>query len=581
MADAHPTPAAPVEAGPPEPSTSSVPSDQRKLASLGNLPPELKALIVEKVDEADRAEAEADWEDGDGDEDDDEDDHPDGVFTSSGLLGTSGSNPPPRGVKDDPWKDVKEPELGPDGNPTPEALARMRDSYLTDLSEALRPSGIEALTLVNREFSELALPIMWRSLDFENRSNESVLACIRTILPRHARHVRSLEFGQADGRMLRAEPYGTGYDAEDPFLPIPRQRLAIVDAAERYGGVSGDGLSSEVRHRRTRSLLMAEVVRQCSNVVRIDCEALPKTRLDWVDQIEEQDFGDRNIVYDTDHAVEAIKTHLGAKLVDLTFLANDDNVTTEADVAALVAACPRLLRLELECYVPSGPQANRDALYRALLQLVELESFTLHGCDFVTDDFAALDLPWPLKVLALGECENLSFPAFHTLVHRFGKTLECLDIDNTPHTNVDDDNEKWAARALDLPRLDTLVIATQHEAAFFLEAFAACPIATLGFGFCPAVSYRDLEAFVEQHVDTLRRVEIAHDAALTEPQVESFEVWCHAKGIECVLMPPGSDDEESDDEVMTDWDEDEDEDDVDEEDDDHAWSDEEDEDDMD
>lgn len=163
MADAHPAPAAPIKAGPPEPSTSTVPSDRRKLACLGNLPPELKALIVEKVDEADRAEAEADWEDADGDEDDDEEeDHPDGVFTSSGSLGTSGSNPPPRGVKDDLWKDVKEPELGPDGNPTPEALARMRDSYLTDLSEALRPSGIEALTLVNREFSELALPIMWR-----------------------------------------------------------------------------------------------------------------------------------------------------------------------------------------------------------------------------------------------------------------------------------------------------------------------------------------------------------------------------------------------------------------------------------
>lgn len=391
-----------------------------------------------------------------------------------------------------------------------------------------------------------------QNLDFEDRSNEAILTCIRDILPRRGRHVRSLEFGQAEGRFLNVDPPSTGYEAEDPLLPLRRDHLAIVEAAEKLGGVSGEGLSSEIRHRRTRSLLLAEVVRLCPDTVRVDCEGFPRARLDWSDHITDANFDDANTVYREDHAVAAIKAHLGPKLRDLTFLANDDGVTAEDTVADFLRACPNLARLELELYVPAGGHENRTKLHDALAALSQLESFTHAGGDFIDDAFAAReDVQWPLKVLALNECEDLSFPALFEFVHRFSRTLECLDLDGAPHNNVDEDNEAFCARPFALPKLDTLVLATQHDAPFLVAAFAQCPVRELSLGFCPAVEYKDIEAFIDVHVDTLRRIEIAGDAALTEAQVESLEVLCHAKGIECELLPPDEDD--SDEEDPSEW----------------------------
>ncbi|GAA6057747.1 hypothetical protein JCM3770_001719 [Rhodotorula araucariae] len=575
-----PTPAAPAEqrdGDVPVASTSTLPPPSRKLACLGNLPPELKLHIVRKVAEADI-------------EGDDDDDPAPTAWIDDDGAGDDALNAGikrkrrPSAQEEDGWRDVDELELGSDGNPTPEALARVRDQYTVDMEDVMRPSGIEALTLVNHEFNELASPIMWQNLDFEDRSNEAILTCIRTILPKYGRHVRSLEFGQADSRMMELDPPSSGYDAMDPFLPMRRDRLAVVEAAEKLAGVAPEDYNSETRHRRTRSLLVAEVVRLCPNVIRVDCEGMPRTRLDWADSLEETDLADRNVVYATDHALEAVKTHLGAQLTDLTFLVNDDSVTTEAHVADILLACPNLLRLELESYVPSGPRENRDKLHGALAALSQLESFTHAGGDFIDDEFALRDdVAWPLKVLALAECEDLSFPAFFAFVHRFARTLECLDLDGTPHTNVDSDNEAFAGRALALARLDTLVLATQHEPQFLLAAFASCPVRELSLGFCPAVELKDVEAFIDLHVETLRRIEVAGDAALTEAQVESLEVLCHAKGIECELLPPDDDDSEDeggsvwdDDDVDEDWgDTDVDDADVDDADAAEAWSDDE------
>ncbi|BGP16270.1 hypothetical protein JCM10213_007714 [Rhodosporidiobolus nylandii] len=513
-------------------------------ASLTMLPPELKALIVQKVAEADMADV--DGEDDEGAWSDEDEEGSNGAegeeLVMDGRAGAKGRR------EKGGWDTLEKLPRGEDGNPTLEALEKVRERLL----ELAKMSGIEALTLVSKEFNEMAMQWKWRELDFEDTSNESILHLIHHVLPRHARHVQSLAFGQSEAHMLRDDPPGTlgGYDAVDPFLPLPPRRAAIVEAAERFGGVQatfGDGtaLSSEVRSRRTRSLLMAEVVRQCTNVVKIDCEGFPKVPAAWAEDLNARDFSDRNIAYPVDHAVEAIKAHLGPKLVDLTFLVNDDGVTDEGDVADLLLSAPNLRRLELEMLVPSGPASNRDRLYSAFQRLTKLETLNVADGSFITDEFAGLDLRWPLKVLALNECEDLSFPAFVTLIERFAPTLECLDVANTPHANVEKDNKALLGRPFNLPKLDTLVLETQHEP-LFLQSFAQCPVKTFGLGFCPAFEYRDVEQFLDAHVDTLKRLEIDPDAALTEAQVESLEVLCHARGVEVEMLPAGSDSEDSD-----------------------------------
>ncbi|BGP55550.1 hypothetical protein JCM8202v2_003155 [Rhodotorula sphaerocarpa] len=536
----------------------------RPLACLGNLPPELKALIVLKAAEVD---FEAEDED---DEDDDEErggaagwvdvdeEEEEGEGEERGADAGRGEQSPARTSKrkreqgdvghpgtdrkesadddDDGWRDIDDPDA--DDDP---AYGPGHEQFSRDMSDALRPTALGALSL---------------ELDFEYRSNESALRCIREILPKRGKHVRSIDFGQSDARMLDLEADGTGYQSADPFGHIPRSHRTIIEAAEELNKVSGEGLSSEIRHRRTRSLLMAEVIRQCPNIVSVDTELMPKTRPEWSEDLEERDLTNSDIIYATDHAIDAVKRHLGAQLEDLSLLINDDGVSTEGDLADILLACPNLLRLQIDCLAPSGPRANREKLHRAFAGLRKLESLTIDSGEFMNDEFAtAVDVGWPLKVLALTECDDLSFPAFFAFVHRFAATLECLDVDRTPHDNHERETEAYVHRAVQLPRLDTLCLATVHEPAWLLEGFAHCPLREFSLGFCPAIGLPHLEQFIDAHAPTLKRIEVGGDAALTEAQVESLEVLCHSKHIECEVLPVETDDEDDEDDDEAYWDE--------------------------
>ncbi|GAA5864464.1 hypothetical protein JCM8547_005552, partial [Rhodosporidiobolus lusitaniae] len=126
-------------------------------ASLSMLPPELKALIVQKVAEADRADVEGGddegaWSDEDsvdeeGFEDEEEEDEEEG--NRMGKV---------HGGRRKDWETLAKLPRGDDGNPTDEALEKVRERLL----ELARPSGIEALTLVSREFNEMAMQWHWR-----------------------------------------------------------------------------------------------------------------------------------------------------------------------------------------------------------------------------------------------------------------------------------------------------------------------------------------------------------------------------------------------------------------------------------
>ncbi|BGP24682.1 proteophosphoglycan ppg4 [Rhodotorula toruloides] len=535
----------------PVPSTSTAPrfNPERKLACLANLPPELKTLIVRKVAEVDMEAAEGDWDD----------ESEEGSTISDEGLDEGRANSRKKKALEK-WgqeqlsmlekREQDGEDFDEDGNPTLASLEMLRQRLIDAGCPDESSSGIIALSLVSREFNELASPFMWEAIDFEDRSNETIIDCINVILPKHARHVKVLEFGQAEDRMLRVDFAGAGFGTRDPFRPIRRTHLPIVEEAERLGGVTttyedGERLLPAIRELRTRSLLLAEVVRLCPNVIEINCETCPKTYPQWtigLDRLPPRDL--ERLVYRTDHALEAVKKHLAHQLVDLTLVVNgeDEGATTECDLASILAVCSNLVRLDIDCFAPTGSYDERRALFRAFEQLKKLEILTIQEGMFVNDEFAALDWQCPLRVLALSSADDLSFPSFWDLIHKFTSTLECLDIDGVPHTNVEQDNKKFVGRHVSLSRLDTLVISTQHESAFLLESFVQCPIRTFGLGFCPAVSYADIERFVALHAQTLKRVEVKHDAALTEAQVESLEVYCHAKGIECELL---EDDESS------------------------------------
>ena len=258
-------------------------------------------------------------------------------------------------------------------------------------------------------------------------------------------------------------------------------------------------------------------------------------------------------VYRTDHALEAVVKHLGSKLADLSLLINEDEISSETDVANVIKHCPNLLRLNLEVYCQSHGNGGRQALHSALLSLNKLETLDIATpSDFINDEFVRLVLdqpenPYPsLACLALVECNDLSFPSFISLIERFSPTLRILDIDNTPHANHPRQTKKHLGKPFNLPNLKTLVLSTAHESKF-LQSFINCKLVEFTLGFCPSISHKDVEDFIIQHSGSLKKLEIASDAALSQAQVESLEVFCHAKGINCELLEPDESDGEEDD----------------------------------
>lgn len=230
----------------------------------------------------------------------------------------------------------------------------------------------------------------------------------------------------------------------------------------------------------------------------------------------------------TDYVMEAAKK-VGSKIEDLTLSNEEVSMYTEGEVATFLTYFPNVLRLDMGLILhPTG----RDELLQSLVGYEKLETLSLVSAPYVNEQFASAAWKAPLKILALEGCEELSFPSFRTLVHKFSPTLEVLDIDDVPHTNSEVDNTKWLGKPIDLPKLNTLVLTTLHEAKF-LDSFATLPIEEFELGFCPSIPYEALEAFIRSHEATLKQFTIHAGSNLTEAQMESIEVLCHAKGVNC------------------------------------------------
>lgn len=425
----------------------------------------------------------------------------------------------------------------------------------------------------------VSLPSFLQEIILENRSGEAILRLINDVLPRHAYLVESLAFGQSSEPLLDDEYSFTDDETNETHISLTPEKVSVIEESERIGGV-GQGKEKElprmlVRARRARGLLIAKVIEMCTNVHQLDCEVsrqsytFPSLR-NYTDPISSQAFQKHPIpedayeedetvmdptkIYRTDHALEAVVQHLGPKLADFSLLINEDEVSSEADIANVIKHCPNLLRLNLEVYCQSHGNGGRQALHEALLSLNKLETLDIGTpCDFINDEFAQLVLdrpenPYPsLSCLALVECNDLSYPSFISLIERFSQSLRILDIDNTPHANHPRQTKKYLGKPFNLPNLQTLVLSTAHEPKF-LQSFINCKLVEFTLGFCPSIAYKDVEDFIIQHSESLVKLEIASDAALTQAQVESLEVFCHAKGISCELLEPDeSDGDEEDD----------------------------------
>lgn len=384
-----------------------------------------------------------------------------------------------------------------------------------------------------------------QSPDLAERSLESLFFFHAELLPKYAPHIESLFLMQNADRLVEEEgssfqSFASGTEAE--------RTDKVVEAIESVTK-SAPPKDGSVRERRARSLLLAEIVKACSNLVKIefDCVDLDE------DEEEEAQVEARSATELEDYVLSALKQHANAfkGLSHIGYTLTPVSTSSCEDAAALISTYSTQLRsLRLDCASPSG---DPEALLNALLSLEHLESFDLADSDFGFD-FARLDVKWPLRRLVLGEFLELSTERFASLVNRFSSTLEILNLDGCP-THDDDDGEEVDAKVIvqeykdhpvALPKLRQLEISTNDPVNVLSWLTSSSPsFSELRVGFCPNFDIDETVSFLEKNQEKIKFFELDVSCFGLEGMeaVEKLDGVCQELGIEFMLVSSGLDDD--------------------------------------
>ncbi|KAL8291594.1 hypothetical protein RQP46_001852 [Phenoliferia psychrophenolica] len=551
--------------------------------TLGQLPPELKALIVDMVAEMDD---EDEFEDDDEEESDDEHD-----CSSHGPEGHH------HGHSHGPKKPVHDCSTHAPGEHPADDDDEERDEGVQ--------SALWALALLDREFSALVQRHIWRRVDLSDSLISEIGTFLLEIAPRHGHHVELLAVQQR-------------LDEWDPITDNPKISPELTARWEALTVFPDE--DDDARRLRFRRELLAEVVPLLPNLVSVQLDFLevpepqgmPDLPRDGVVTVEmKREIAVQMVSmqgYFLERAVEIIRQHEPAMLdeispdvpLDMERLSNStllelfrlchaplpshfklNEVTSafrkigpqitssltvmgdesgeprasEEQLASFLLDFPNVARLELD--IPLLP-VGRTLLHDALVSLSSLRTLMIEGASFVNDEFAKLPWTAPMRVLALSNCEDLSLPSLISLVTKWAPSLQVLELDDVP-ANITDAEAKKLLRPLELPKLDTLIVSTTHSAAF-LALFGRTALVELEIGACPGIEYKNWEGFVTEHAGTLKKVTLQGDHDFTEAQVESFQVYCFAKKIDLDIEEPDSDDEDEwdseDGEEVDEWEDD-------------------------
>lgn len=376
---------------------------------------------------------------------------------------------------------------------------------------------------------------MSQEIDLTNYGNEDLVYFLAVIIPRHAAHIQAVAFSQTD----------MGRSAVPPYVASAAAASAVAELGEPLVVIGEDVIAHTDLDTafRQRCSLLAKAIDSLPKLVKVDCDfvhGMPGASASELDP--SNDLGPLASY----PLVSRALLRMGDRLTDLE-LANDDEeegaepVCTEEHLGNFLRLLPGLERLALALDLfPRG----RETLLDGLVSLKHLTYLSIDSGPFVDDEFARASWTCPLLELSLVTCDAVSFPSLLTFLGKFSSTLAVLRLDEVPSDATTLDASKLLGRPWPLPKLRALFLSTLHPAAF-LGAFppSVCKLRDLAIGFCPAIAYAEWEAFLASHQRSLRTVVVSGEAELTDAHVESLEVWCHAKGVECVVEPPDSDSE--------------------------------------
>ncbi|KAK4701659.1 hypothetical protein P7C70_g4568, partial [Phenoliferia sp. Uapishka_3] len=482
--------------------------------TLSTLPPELKALIVDMVNEVDQEDDDDDETDS---EDEDEEEHD---CSSHGPEGHH--HPAPRRVK--PAHDCSTHAPGDHGHSHSAKKAPHDCSTHApgehpmeeDEEEGERgvTSGMWALALLDREFSELAQKYIWDTVDLTETYLSDIGFFLIDIIPRRAQYITALNLEQ------QYEEYDAAI-SEDTSHPLHSRWAAM--------SVNDDEPEDE-RRLRFRRTLLAEMIPLLPN--------LDSVHVDMID-LDLNGAPDYLCRKEVTNELRKIGGQITASLTIDADALSDDPYVGEGYLADFIKCFPKIQRLEMDIALRSD---GRDLLHQTIVGLKDLRQLCIGDANFVNEAFAALPWTAPIRMLALATCDELSLPSLITLVNKLEPTLEVLDLEEVPATITDREVVKYL-KPLNLSKLTTLVLSTTHPASF-LSLFSKVTLSSLSIKSCPGITYAEWEKFIGEHESTLKEVCADDGHEFSDAQIESLEVLCFAKGIELSVMQGGDDSED-------------------------------------
>lgn len=257
------------------------------------------------------------------------------------------------------------------------------------------------------------------------------------VLPRHGRHVRSLNIPSFE------------YDEDDVATDVSDDDLAhdeYVAALEELPTLLARAIGC-----------MPKLVRVRYYIYQLDSPA---------GRSPNHTESGSSWGTSADTVVTSALVAIGPRLVDFEIYGEMWNMSDDAfdwdegaEVAAFLSHFPSLSRLYLHVY---HCQRGRTLLLSSLFSLHCLTRLEIRSKLFVEDEFAAISWACPLETLAFPE--SLSFPSMFTFLSNFSATLKKLSL--YPASQIWRDNELTVpalGRRFPLPHLHTLEIATSFE----------------------------------------------------------------------------------------------------------------------
>ncbi|BGP15708.1 hypothetical protein JCM10213_006122 [Rhodosporidiobolus nylandii] len=385
-------------------------------------------------------------------------------------------------------------------------------------------SSLKDLALVNRSFSQLCGPSLWKTLNLKYLYNEDLVEMVQHGASRIGGLVRILKMqasSSLDWQRIPPPDLSPGPDFQQRW---DLRRLETTQQVELLVGVGAGGATDEERRKRTHDLLVASLARHLPRLecIEYDCMRVVPNRV--LSRLVVDAFAALPSVVSLNVSVGQAKTHA-------------------ATLRLLIETFPHLHTLSLTSW-PIGPSNELSRSCLALASLHHLRDFSFDGS--LRNYAELLTTPFHSSLTSLSLTSPYMGPTFDelfTFIERFSATL-C-------HLHLDLGASLGSSRGRSSTSFINLTSLTLLADPIPFTTFLSSPLREVTLTRYPDAPLSDTFSFLSHHAETLaivhlwqgqgflrsgRGVTAWWDQRFGAGEVEAIRQWCGTNGVQMQVV---------------------------------------------